>query len=283
MIKAVVLDIDGVVVGGKEGINFPHPSKKVSVALRRIHSSGIPISFLTAKPTFAAAEHIKAVGIDNPHIADGGATIFNPLHNQIMQTVTIPVEDIISLLRALPKHIYLDIFSTNDYYHQKSLTNEFTNRYRKFVGRFPILVDDLKTIAITYPITKINIIALRDNEKEIITDIVKNLPTSYSFNWSTNPHIAPTQVMVVTAKGVSKRSGVEMLAKYVHVSQEEILGVGDTMHDWDFLEVCGYKAVMGNASQELKKKINVNDPQHVIGGHVDDDGILDMIKENYLL
>lgn len=283
MIKAIVLDIDGVIVGTKEGQNFPHPSQKVSSALRKIHDKGIPVSFLTAKPAFAAAENIKAVGIDNPHIADGGATVFNPIRNQIIQSNAIPTDTIVQLLRSLPNNTNVDLFSSDGYYHQASLKNEFTMLYTNFVGRAPVFTDDLEAVAKKERITKINIIAFNDKEKEMLNDIVKNSSKSYSFNWSSNPYLKPARILVVTAKGSSKRSGVEVLANYLNVPFDDILGIGDTLHDWDFLEICGYKAAMENATQELKEKINLRDPQHVIGGHVDEDGILDVFKYFKLL
>ena len=278
MIKAIVLDIDGVIVGNQEGINFPHPSKKVSTILRKIHDSGIPVSFLTGKPTFAAAGNIRAVGIDNPHIADGGATIFNPMKNQIIHSENIDKKDILNLLNAIPKNTYVNIFSTKDYFLEKSLENDFTKKYAKFVGKYPKIVNDVKKIVEEEAIPKINIYAFSESEIEKIAKSIGRLLNSITLNWSTNPFISPVKVAVIANKKVSKRTGVEYLAKYLGVPLENVLGVGDTIHDWDFIEICGYKAAMGNATDELKEKINPNDSHEVIGGHVNDDGIIDIFK-----
>lgn len=283
MIKAIVLDIDGVVVGNQEGVNFPHPSKKVSATLRKIHDSGIPVSFLTGKPTFAAFENIKSVGIDNPHIADGGATIFNPMQNQIIHSENIDKKDILNLLKKLPEKTYVNLFSTKNYYLDKSQESEFTKTYGKFVGLYPNLVNNLEEVINSEPIPKINIYAFNEKEKEKITKSIKNSSGSIAFNWSTNPFISPVQVAVITNKKASKRSGVEYLAKYLGVSLDNILGVGDTIHDWDFIEICGYKGVMGNATAQLKEKINSNNPHEIIGGHVNDDGIIDIFKHFKLI
>src|SRR3989344_1298561 len=102
MIKAVVLDIDGVVVGTKKGINFPNPAPRVSQALRKVHDSGVPVVFITAKTSFAASENIKYVGIDNPHIADSGAVLFNPIREKILEVKSIASTDVHHVLSALP-------------------------------------------------------------------------------------------------------------------------------------------------------------------------------------
>lgn len=278
MIKAIVLDIDGVVVGNQEGVNFPHPSKKVSAILRKIHDSGIPVSFLTGKPTFAASKNIKSVGIDNPHIADGGATIFNPMQNQIIHSENIDKKDILNLLKKLPRKTYVNLFSTKNYYLDKSQENEFTKTYGKFVGLYPNLVNGFEEVINDEPIPKINIYAFDEQQKEKITKSIKNSSDSIAFSWSTNPFISPVQVLVITNKKASKRSGVKYLAKYLGVLLDNILGVGDTIHDWDFIEICGYRGAMENATAQLKEKINATDPRQVIGGHVNDDGIIKIFK-----
>jgi Cof subfamily protein (haloacid dehalogenase superfamily) len=282
-IKAMVLDIDGVIVGDKEGINFPHPSKKVIAALRKIHDAGIPVSLLTARPSFAAFNSIKAVGIDNPHIADGGATIYNPMRDQVIHTTPIKPKEVVNLLRLLPKDIYVNLFGLKKYYLQKSHENDSTKIITKFLGDTPVRIENLENVAEKETIIKINIIAFSEKEKEIINSVFKNLSHIYSFNWSSNPVMSPLKVLVVTARGVSKRSGVEYFAKYLGVSLDTILGVGDMIQDWDFIEICGYKAAMKNASKELKEKIDIRDPRQTIGGQVNDDGILDVFRYFKLL
>jgi HAD superfamily hydrolase (TIGR01484 family) len=278
MIKAVVLDIDGVVVGSREGVNFPHPSKKISAALRAIHSSGIPVSFLSAKTAFAVAKDIKAVYLDTIHIADGGATLFNPIQNQLIHQTALHSDDVVALISALPATTYLNLFSITDYYLAQHLVNDFTNRYQKVVGQSPVLTNDLLEIAKTQSIAKLNICVATDQKKEEVTNIISQLSGNYTFRWTEHPHIPSMQVMVVTAMGVSKRSGVTYLAKTLGVSLDEILGVGDTLNDWDFIELCGYKAAMGNAVVALKEKIREEYPRHTIGGHVDEDGLLDVFR-----
>lgn len=278
MIRAVVLDIDGVILGDKKGFNFPHPSKKVREAIRKIHDSGIPVSLLSAKPAFTAYENIKSLGIDNPHIAAGGGVIFNPMRDEIINIIAIKPHDVLYLLKVLPKNVYVNFFGINEYYLQKNQVSKFTDLYADFAGRSPILIDDFKKIINKEPIMKINIAVFSKKEKEEISKIMKFLSNKFSFKWGLTPYLAPTQIMNVSAKGISKRSGIEYLAKYLKISLDEILGVGDEMFDWDFLEVCGYKAAMGNASDELKEKINVKDRHQMIAGHVNDDGILDVFK-----
>ncbi len=283
MIKAVVLDIDGVVVGSKDGYNFPHPSKKVISALQQIHNSGIPVSFITGKPTITAIQNIKAVGIDNAHIADGGGTIINPVKNEIISVSQVRYEVLKELFELLPDASYVNPFSPEKYFLLKDIKNDFTDLYSRFLDHEPVLVDSLIDAVKDECITKINIFSFDETEKKKITEAVKKLSDKIDYNWTTNPHITPVQVMVVTSKGVSKQTGVKKLAGFLGISTSDVLGVGDTLHDWDFIQICGYKAAMGNAMQDLKDQINLEDEKQIIGGHIDDDGLIDIFRHFKLI
>ena len=279
MIKAIVLDIDGVIIGNLPGINFPFPSLKVSEALKKIHDNGIPISFLTGKTTFAAWKNISKLGIDNPHIADGGAVIFNPIQNKIIKKEVLKFENIIKLLNLLGKDAYVNIFTTEDYYLIKSAVNEYTNKYENFIGRSPILVNDFSQLINKEEISKINISSFNNIDKEKINDVLEGLSDLFNFSWSSGPNTGDVKTAVVTSKNASKKLGVKYLAEFLNVDPDEVLGVGDTIHDWDFIEICGYKGVMGNGTEELKSKLDKNEKRDFIGGHINEDGIIDIFKK----
>ena len=50
-IKALILDIDGVIVGQKKGFNSPHPHESVILALKKIKKNGTSISLCKQKWT----------------------------------------------------------------------------------------------------------------------------------------------------------------------------------------------------------------------------------------
>ena len=174
MIKAIVLDIDGVIIGNLPGINFPYPSKKVTEVLKKIHDSGIPVSFLTGKTTFAAWENIKSIGIDNPHIADGGAVIFNPIQNKIIKKDLINSKDLLEFMYALGKETYVNFFTIDNYFLLKKLENEYTKTYGKFIGKPPALVDDVENVIRNQEISKFNISAFTEKDKEKATEVLNN-------------------------------------------------------------------------------------------------------------
>lgn len=283
MIRAVVLDVDGVIVGTKSGVNFPNPSDRVSNVLKQLNESGIAVSFLSAKTAFAVANNIKSAGIDSIHISDGGAVLYNPIQNKIFHELTVAPSDIRTLLASLTPEVYIHLFSANGcYVEEKHFSNPFTQVYTKVVARTPTAVKSFSQVVDTEHITKINVYAFSDRERKQLDSTIKKLNIQISFSWASNPSL-PGYVCVITAKGVSKRSGVEALAGQLGIGLHEILAVGDTAHDWDFISVCGYKGIMGNATEELKAKANFDEEHTFLGGHVDEDGILDILKHFKLI
>ncbi len=283
MIKAIVLDIDGVIIGNLHGVNFPFPSNKVSEALKKIHDSGIPVSFLTGKTTFAAWKNISKLGIDNPHIADGGAVIFNPIKGKIIKKEVLDKEKVKKLINIFENKYYLNLFTTENYYLNKSHKNEYTEIYAKFIGKEPVIVDDFERLLDTEEISKINISSFDIKQKNEIDKFLKSIENIVNYSWSRGPNTGNVETAVVTSKNASKKHGVMYLIDYLNVDLDNVLGVGDTIHDWDFIEICGYKGVMGNGTGELKEKLDKSDQRHFIGGHINDNGIIDIFKKFNLI
>lgn len=55
-------------------------------------------------------------------------------------------------------------------------------------------------------------------------------------------------------EGCSKGTGVERLARYLGISREEILVIGDNANDLDMFSAAGIRAAVGNAEEVLKEQ-----------------------------
>jgi hydroxymethylpyrimidine pyrophosphatase-like HAD family hydrolase len=62
------------------------------------------------------------------------------------------------------------------------------------------------------------------------------------------------------------------------VEAQDMLGVGDGLGDWQFIELCGYGASMGNTSKELKELVRSKGSHGYVGTSVDEHGILDVFE-----
>ena len=98
-------------------------------------------------------------------------------------------------------------------------------------------------------------------------------------SWGVHPVALPLQFGIITTSGVSKKDGAYKVAKELKVSFDNILGIGDSTSDWQFMELCRFVAAMGNASQQLKELVRTKGEDFsYIGPCVDENGILDILE-----
>ncbi len=284
-IKALILDVDGVIVGEKDGYNFPHPNKVVVHALKQIQNNGTPISLCTAKSHFAITKEIRDADLNNIHIADGGGVIIDPINNIIIKQSNLPSKQVSSLIQALIEvDIYVEFYTADTYFIQESQAGAITEKHAKIVQSYPKQVTSLAHEALRQRITKLMPIAVNEAQKAVINDIFTPFWDKITFTWGTNPAASSLKFGIVTAKGISKRQGAIEISRSLHIPLENILGVGDSSNDWQFIELCGYGAAMGNASEELKDKVrSKGKKQGFIAPSVNENGILEVFRHFCLL
>ena len=273
MIKLIVLDLDGVVKGFKEGVNSPYPSQKVIDYLRRTQDKGVPISLCTGKASFAVRKIVEKMELNNQHITDGGAVVFDPLNDKLLRSSVLPQESVVQLLdRADGKKILWELYTLN----KKYIENGYPLHIRESREIMPWdEVADLRPLGSSEKITKIEIKYLPDTE-DYLKKIFEPHLDKLDIQWTHIPSLLPMKIVILTAKGVSKHAAVADLVSFYGIRFSEVLAVGDTMMDWGFMDGCGYVATMGNANHEMKELII--DHGGFIGGHVDDDGLIDILE-----
>lgn len=281
MIKGIFLDIDGVIVGTKAGINFPYPSQKVIAGLKNYQDRGIPISLITAKTNFSSTRQtIINADLNNYHITDAGAVLINPIENKIGMKFPIDKNVAIEMLKSADRYKVLwEVYTIDNWYAQKEVEVELLKKHEQVLDMPIVRVDNIVDLAVSQQEIIKLMIVYTPEQKSYLKEVLSIFSDRVELQWGGNPKLLPNEVLNVTAKGISKKSGVKELAKIHHLDLSEVLGVGDTLMDWEFIEECGYAGAMGNSTQEFLDKIATKDSDHWFkGDHVDNDGVLTIIK-----
>ena len=87
---------------------------------------------------------------------------------------------------------------------------------------------------------------------------------------STNPDHVGLEIANVRA---TKQFGIAEVAKMLHISTHEIIGIGDGYNDFPLLMACGFRVAMGNAVPDLKAIADYIAPS------VDEDGVAYVIEK----
>jgi len=279
MVKAAILDVDGVIIGEKKGYNFPDPHPNVINKLKQIRQKGIPIALCTAKPQFSINSLVKNIGLDNYHIADGGGVIVNPIQDKVVKKNLIEPElakEVIEFF--ISKNTYTEYYTVYDYVIQKSQVSGITDKHIPILHQKPRVVNSLVKESTKSEITKIMLVSTDEKDKDRVMELLKPFEERFNIYWGIHPSALPLQFGVITAPGVSKELGAYEISKNINVPFKNILGVGDTTGDWQFIKLCKYGAAMGNAKDELKELVkSKGEGNYYIGPSVNENGIIKIL------
>lgn len=278
MIKGLILDVDGVIVGEKIGFNSPYPHPDVISKLKELKQKGIAVCLCTAKPNYSIKKIINDAGLNNLHITDGGGVIIDPIDNFILKTFFIDKE----LSKKVIQHyvsagVYTEFYTITDYFLQSDQRNELTNTHEHILQRAPQVVKLLTEESEKQNVTKIMPVAKNEEDKKRLTELFLPFKDELTLSWGIHPIALPHQFGIITAKGISKKQATLEMSNSIGIKQEELLGIGDSTSDWQFIESCGFAGAMGNASEELKNLVKSKGiGRSFIGRSVDENGILDI-------
>lgn len=278
-IKAIILDVDGVIVGDKKGFNAPYPPLEVINKLRKIREKNIYIILCSAKPYYSVKKIVDDAQLNNIQTALAGAILVDPLNLKIVKKHVIDSSVAVDLTKQLfDNNIYTEIYTTDKYYIQKTQKNEITNLHNFTLSFEPIIVDDLINQVKQSEIVKILPVTKTDEERKVVDRIFSKFKEKLVIGWSTHPAIKGYHFGNITTQGISKKQSILEIVEMYKIKCQEMLGVGDSLTDWDFIGICGFAGAMGNAVDDLKTLVSSKGKNGYIGKPVNENGILDIFK-----
>ena len=276
-IKALILDVDGVIVGDAGQANFPIPNSKILGRLKSIRRSGIPVVLCTSRPVYSVQKIIDKAGLNNIHIGLAGGTLVDPIDNIVLEKHPIDPKIAAEITKVyLDNEVYTEMYGIDNYYLQKDQSRKLTEQHTKILQAEPILVDSLLELVEKIDVYKILPVASNEDEQKQLDEMFQLFAKDLAIGWAVHPSIKLHKWGNITAKDISKRHAAHKISEFLDIGLDEMLGVGDGLADWQFIELCGYKAAMGNSDQRLIDLVNAS-PNSYVGKSIDEDGILDIL------
>ncbi|NMC35608.1 HAD family phosphatase [Candidatus Beckwithbacteria bacterium] len=247
--KAIVSDIDGTLTQ----IN-PNalPSEKVAESIKSLSEKGFTFSFATGRPFFLVEYLVNHLGTLGPCIVDNGAVIVDSKNGNILWEAILSPQKANQILK-LSKDCQMVRASCD-------------------IGG----IDNPKTIPSHAKVRKISIhdidYDLAEQLINAVTETVSDVAAVKAASYQSD-HLTDVYFSNIKA---TKQYAVFELAKLLHISPKEIIGIGDGYNDFPLLMACGLKVAMGNAVDELKEIADEIAPS------VNEDGLAFIIEKYFL-
>ena len=236
MIKAIILDVDGVIVGEKIGFNSPYPNSKIIERLKSIKQKGISISLCTAKPHYSIQKIINDAGLNNLHITNGGGVIIDPIQNTILKKHIIDQKYAVKVIETyLKNNVYVEFYTLSDYFIQKNQQSNLTQIHTHILQKEPQVVNLLMDEIKKQEIVKIMPITRNEEDKKNLTLLFNPYKNDLTLSWGVHPIALPHQFGIITAKGISKRQAVLEIANSIKVQLQvtgNLLKLVDMLAQW---------------------------------------------------
>ena len=251
-IKAVILDLDGTLIGPDERIT-PVVKDAVGRLARRL-----PVAIATGREASDVARYAVELGLASPQICDGGATILDPATQEHIWRRPLKPESAQRVMARLEEM------------GSAFIATHTTGSIRDY-GQVP-----------HWDLTRISAL---DLQEEAAAELAASLPGKSAGELDGENDIQTVKVFLpynglwavdFTRRGVDKALAAKQLAQMWSVSPREMAAVGDSYNDLPLLHACGWRIAMGNAAEDVRAIA------HYVAPPVEADGLAEAISQ-YLM
>ena len=219
-IQAVVIDLDGTLIGKDEQI-----SARVDRAVSRL-AKLMPVSIATGREAADTIKFARQLGLTSPQICDGGATILDPASGRSVWTDPLQPDCAREIIQTL-----------------QSARASFIATYPGgSVNRYAAITD--------WNLIRVSALDLHEPE----ADRMVGHFTANTALHAVKVYLPYNGLWAVdfTSSSVDKAAATLRLAQMVSVNAADMVAAGDSYNDLPLLRLCGFGIVMGDAPDELK-------------------------------
>ena len=258
--KLVALDLDGTLV---EPL---HPvSPRVVAAVRAARAAGVHVTIVTGRMYVGAQPFVRLLSIEGPIICYQGAVIADAATGRFEREVPLPNAIALRVYDAAkPRGYHVQFYRDDRFYVEQR--NRFSNLYARISGSEPIVVPSLPEAFAGHDSTKVNIVTDPEKTPECLA-LMKEVCGDDAYVTRSNP-----EFVEILSPRVDKGAALQIVARELNVTDEQILAIGDSYNDIPLLRVAGFGVAMGSGPPELKAEADA------VVGDVEHDGVAEAIE-----
>ncbi len=250
MIQIIGLDLDGTLLNDEKAIC----SRNVEVLLKA-KEKGAKIVLCSGRSPEGMQRELKALGLKvegQYGIGLNGAAIYEAdtgkiIHKTLMKPEA--VRTMVEIGRGFSDRMNVQLYTGSEVYVER--WDETTDYYEKATGSHPKLVDNL----LDYVNEAIKIVFFHNGEFDDTLKKITKLKNDClpSVPAGTQCVISAPYLVEFLDESIDKGKGMDTLASYLNVPQQDVMCVGDQENDIPMLKYAGLSVVMANGAPHVKE------------------------------
>lgn len=264
MYKIIALDMDGTLLNDKKVI-----TDRTKDALIKAREKGVKVVLASGRPVDGLKKYLEELNLisDEEYVLSfNGSLVQKVKSEEVLYEIGLNGNDL-HYLYDVSNNLGVNIHAFSP---TRGLITPKVSKYTELEARLnniDINICDFNEVTEDEHIVKVMFI----DEEELIDKAVEKLPAEMYEKFKV---VRSTPFFLEQInKESGKATGLAALAKYLNVSKDEIIAVGDAENDLDMIEYAGLGVAMGNASESVKKIANY------ITADNNNDGIAEVIEK----
>lgn len=234
MIKLIVTDVDGTIVGKDEVLHQEYVDY-----VRKLQERGILYTIATGRTVGLAEAYVRALGITVPYVAGNGGCIMRGADAVFQKTIPLwAVRDIITKADQMGMSVLYTVDGTEYAYRATPYVRQQQQDFNRYHEPKGFLEEDWDRLKLDKVIV---MAAVRDGSIGEIEMLCKQLPAEIGYKRYGDKAI---DILHTEAK---KEKGIRALAELLGISLDEVLFAGDDLNDVKALRAAGIGVAVANA------------------------------------
>ena len=221
--KLIALDMDGTLLRKDKTV-----SERTKKAIEDARKKGVTVVLATGRPIDGVTKYLEELDMygENDYVLSyNGGLVLKTKNREAICKIGLTGEDL-HYLYEISKELGVNI------------------------NNIKINIEDFNKLEKDHSIIKIMMI----DEEEVLQKAIDNLPKEV-YDKYTVVRSTPYFLEFLN-KEVNKGVGVEMLAKHMGITLDQVITMGDAGNDLHMIECAGMGVAMGNAFEEIKEVAN---------------------------
>lgn len=240
MIKMIVTDVDGTIVGKDEVLH-----EEMVDFVKSLRLYGLYYTIATGRADGLVREYVKRLSLTVPYITCNGGAIVKPDGETVRKTIPLlALRAIFETADEMGMSLMYSIAGQEEAYRKTPYVQEQQEKYHRYRAPHGFSGTEWNELQVDKVIVMAKI---RDGSLQVIEDLCRTLPPVIGYKRYANKAID------ILNAGATKENGIRDVAAMMEIGMDEILFAGDDLNDIGMIRDAGIGVAVGNALDCVKE------------------------------